>query len=60
MYVVLAIEVTLYILKGACTSPDGEVRESKHEMKPGANNTGPCGRPHGRQLQVPSESFHDL
>jgi hypothetical protein len=44
----LAIEVIFYILKGACTSPNGEVRESKHEMKPGANSTGPCGRPHGR------------
>jgi hypothetical protein len=44
------MEVILYILKGARASPTGEVRESKHEMKPGANSTGPCGRPHGRQI----------
>jgi hypothetical protein len=39
-----------YVLKGARTSPKGEVRESKHEVEPGANRTGPCERPHGRQL----------
>jgi hypothetical protein len=38
-----------YVLKGARTSPKGEVRESKHAVEPGANCTGPCGRPHGRQ-----------
>jgi len=38
-----------YVLKGARTSPNGEVRESKHAVEPGANSTGPCGRPHGRQ-----------
>jgi hypothetical protein len=37
-----------YVLKGARTSPKGEVRESKHAVEPGANSTGPCGRPHGR------------
>jgi len=37
-----------YILNGARTSPKGEVRESKHAVEPGANSTGPCGRPHGR------------
>jgi hypothetical protein len=37
-----------YVLKGARTSPKGEVRESKHAVEPGANRTGPCGRPHGR------------
>jgi hypothetical protein len=37
MCVVLAIEIILYKLKGACTSPNGEVCESKHEMKPEAN-----------------------
>jgi hypothetical protein len=39
-----------YVLKGARTSPKGEVRESKHAVEPGANSTGPCGRPHGRQI----------
>jgi hypothetical protein len=38
-----------YVLMGARTSPKGEVRESKHAVEPGANSTGPCGRPHGRQ-----------
>jgi hypothetical protein len=38
-----------YLLKGARTSPKGEVRESKHAVEPGANRTGPCGRPYGRQ-----------
>jgi hypothetical protein len=38
-----------YVLKGARTSPKGEVRESKHAVEPGANSTGLCGRPHGRQ-----------
>jgi hypothetical protein len=52
---VLAIEVILYILKAACTSPNGEVRESKHEMKPGANSTGPYRRPHGRKQARGSE-----
>jgi hypothetical protein len=46
------MEVMLYILKGARTGPHGEVRESKHEMKPGANSTGPCGRPHGRHTPL--------
>jgi hypothetical protein len=44
-----------YVLEGARTSPNGEVRESKHAVEPGANNTGPCGRSHGRQ-QPPSQS----
>jgi hypothetical protein len=39
-----------YVMDGARTSPKGEVRESKHAVEPGANSTGPCGRPHGRQL----------
>jgi hypothetical protein len=43
------MEVILYILEGPRASPNGEVRESIDEMKPGANSTGPCGRPHGRQ-----------
>ena len=38
-----------YVLKGARTSPNGEVRESKHAVEPGANSTGPCGRLQGRQ-----------
>jgi hypothetical protein len=38
-----------YVLAGARTSPNWEVRESKHAVEPGANNTGPCRRPHGRQ-----------
>jgi hypothetical protein len=38
------------VLEGVRTSPNGEVRESKHAVEPGANNTGPCGRSHGRQL----------
>jgi hypothetical protein len=42
-----------YVLEGARTSPNGEVRESKHAVEPGANNTGPCGRSHGRQISVP-------
>jgi hypothetical protein len=42
-----------YILNGARTSPKGEVRESKHAVEPGANSTGPCGRPHGRQKVLP-------
>jgi hypothetical protein len=41
-----------YVLNGARTSPKGEVRESKHAVEPGANSTGPCGRPHGRQFSV--------
>jgi hypothetical protein len=38
-----------YVLNRARTSPKGEVRESKHVVKPGANSVGPCRRPHGRQ-----------
>jgi hypothetical protein len=38
-----------YVLKGARTSPKVEARESKHAVGPGANNTSPCGRSHGRQ-----------
>jgi hypothetical protein len=34
-----------YVLKRTRTSPNGEVRESKHAVEPGANSTGPCGRP---------------
>jgi hypothetical protein len=34
-----------YVLEGARTSPNGEVRENKHAVEPGANSTGPCGRP---------------
>jgi hypothetical protein len=41
-----------YVLEGLRTSPNGEVRESKHAVEPGANNTGPCGRSHGRQLRT--------
>jgi hypothetical protein len=39
-----------YVLEGVRTSHNGEVRESKHAVEPGANNTGPCGRSHGRQF----------
>jgi hypothetical protein len=42
-----------YVLNGGRTSPKGEVRESKHAVEPGANSTGPCGRPHGRQCAIP-------
>jgi hypothetical protein len=41
-----------YVLNGARTSPKGEVRESKHAVEPGANSTGPCGRPHGRHTPL--------
>jgi hypothetical protein len=41
-----------YVLNGARTSPKEKVRESKHAVKPRANSTGPCGRPHGRQIYL--------
>jgi hypothetical protein len=39
------MEVILYILKGARASPNGEVRESKHEMKPGQTVPARAGDP---------------
>jgi hypothetical protein len=54
-----------YVLNGARASPKGEVRESKYAVEPGANSTGPCGRPHGRQdvvregRRAEEESFID-
>jgi hypothetical protein len=47
-----------YVLEGARTSYNGEVRESKHAVEPGANNTGPCGRSHGRHCATGSTSTH--
>jgi hypothetical protein len=41
-----------YVLEGARTSLNGEVRESKHTVEPGANSTGPCGRPTADRLAM--------